>query len=286
VTYIYGLVCPVSGEIRYIGKSVRPQARFERHIRDAASQATYKDRWLTCLSAQGLRPSLRVICQIPDGVDWKDVERGYIAHGLRSGLRLTNTAAGGESFDWLDPVKYRKFLDKQSERMRANRSDPTWNERLLNAHRSESCLQKRRLTSKAAWEDPAYRAEQSERMKASWNDAESGSRRRSALASKESREKLSQSHKARLATEEGRQAHRARQSAVMASDSVRKKLSDAAKARWADPAKRAAVLAALTSEDALRKKGQKAKALWDDAEYRKKTVNAARQARERRGAPT
>ena len=47
---IYSLSCPISNEIRYIGKTVESlEKRFNRHISYAKKEKSYKANWINSL---------------------------------------------------------------------------------------------------------------------------------------------------------------------------------------------------------------------------------------------
>lgn len=95
VVYIYALHDPVSGELRYIGKTVDPRARLGQHIRGVdRGRATHVKLWVKGLLARGLQPLMRVV-EACCPVTWQDRERACIAEHRGAGARLTNTAAGG-----------------------------------------------------------------------------------------------------------------------------------------------------------------------------------------------
>jgi hypothetical protein len=101
--YIYALRCPITGEIRYIGQSNQPERRFGLHL-FAAQHRYYKHhacRWLQLLKDRNLEPTLEVLCRVPDGDDWRDYERRYIALARASGFKLTNQTIGGEGVEFV-----------------------------------------------------------------------------------------------------------------------------------------------------------------------------------------
>jgi len=57
---IYGLVCPVSKKIRYVGKSSNYKTRYKQHLADIGDE-TYKKMWISSLKSKGLIPELVIL---------------------------------------------------------------------------------------------------------------------------------------------------------------------------------------------------------------------------------
>lgn len=93
---IYALCCPLSGEIRYVGKTHgRLQKRLQGHLQER--QVCHKASWIKSLLATGLRPVIETIESIEnsDDTDWQHVERFWISYLRFIGCRLTNMEEGG-----------------------------------------------------------------------------------------------------------------------------------------------------------------------------------------------
>lgn len=97
VVYIYSLHDPLTEEVRYIGKAVNPRARLSQHLRAVnRGRETYFKSWIKVLLGRGLKPTMRIVetC-CPD--TWEERERAVIAEHRTKGVRLTNTALGGNA---------------------------------------------------------------------------------------------------------------------------------------------------------------------------------------------
>lgn len=95
--YIYGLYDPRTLELRYIGKTVNPEIRLEKHIQEAKSSLSHnphKDRWIRQLLSNNLKPTLIIIGKCTEN-NWQEVEKEYINTARERGIRLTNLADGG-----------------------------------------------------------------------------------------------------------------------------------------------------------------------------------------------
>lgn len=119
---IYGLVCPISSEIRYIGKTERSiTSRLYGHIADAKrSSSSHKTRWIRKCLAAGKKPSAFLLHEVAENERWQDVEREWIKRALDMGLPLTNQTAGGEGMEFVDQEakeRYRQSCSLTSRKM-------------------------------------------------------------------------------------------------------------------------------------------------------------------------
>ena len=74
VTYIYALIDPRTGEVRYVGKADDPDLRLAQHIAAARKgEATYKGRWIRKLLDLELKPSLEILEEVPIQ-DWEEAD--------------------------------------------------------------------------------------------------------------------------------------------------------------------------------------------------------------------
>lgn len=48
--FIYGLIDPITNQLRYVGKSINPKVRLRNHISERNLHDSYKDRWIKKLS--------------------------------------------------------------------------------------------------------------------------------------------------------------------------------------------------------------------------------------------
>ncbi len=102
--FIYALVDTRDDSIRYIGQSLKPEARAIRHVHDTTRNQrdgkylTIKERWLVSLLEAGLRPICRIIDSTQSKAEIDKAEVRWIAYyrALAPGV-LTNTSSGGAS---------------------------------------------------------------------------------------------------------------------------------------------------------------------------------------------
>lgn len=101
-SFIYGLKDPRTGDIRYIGKSIRPLERLENHINEPATKC-HRSNWLKELKRLGLRPDMVLLEMVVGEWPWQEAERFWIARGRALGWPLTNNTDGGDGVCGLPP---------------------------------------------------------------------------------------------------------------------------------------------------------------------------------------
>lgn len=97
--YIYALVDPESGLIRYIGKSERPAERLQNHMNERSN--CHRSHWLQSLKARGLRAEMLILERIDGSWPWQHSERRWIAYGKANGWPLVNNTNGGDGVNGL-----------------------------------------------------------------------------------------------------------------------------------------------------------------------------------------
>ena len=104
-TWIYGLVCPETGSVRYVGKGADPQARFVSHRSESAAQGVR--RWFSDLEAKGLQPALVLLERVADTESAFAAEREWIARFGRFGRLLNERPSVADigSPVWHTPTK-------------------------------------------------------------------------------------------------------------------------------------------------------------------------------------
>lgn len=97
-TFIYGLVDPRSGYVRYVGKSNNPKRRRHLHLNPSSLRPkTRKNRWIIGLLNAGKRPELILLEQVSDS-SWEEAEIRWIAYyrSIPQYPQLTNGTSGGD----------------------------------------------------------------------------------------------------------------------------------------------------------------------------------------------
>lgn len=166
VTYIYALKCPISGEIRYIGKANNPAKR--RHCHISAARLGHRDhhtaRWIRTLLTQSLAPVLQILLAVPDSEDWRDHERRIIDELRAQGCRLTNQTIGGEGVSLIEASDRERFRQAVKATWTPERlagwseiSKARWTPDMRRAS-----AERMRTQANTRWSDPDNRQKQSE----------------------------------------------------------------------------------------------------------------------------
>jgi hypothetical protein len=90
---IYGLLCPNTGEVRYIGKAKCAQKRFKQHLSEKRRKTPLYS-WIKSLFGLGKVPELTILENCTEE-EWRDAEIRLIELHKGSG-KLLNLAKGGD----------------------------------------------------------------------------------------------------------------------------------------------------------------------------------------------
>ena len=99
MVYIYGLVDPITKEIRYIGKTCNLRNRLRQHLAPCElKDKTHKVYWIKSLLRIKMKPTIATIETLDDHDDWSSRERYWISFYRSDSKNLTNCADGGEGY--------------------------------------------------------------------------------------------------------------------------------------------------------------------------------------------
>jgi hypothetical protein len=213
VARIYGLVCPVAGCVRYIGKATDPERRLAAHLSSARTGRTkyHHGRWLRKLLADGLSPSVVVLFTVHgDGMTWQQAERFFIASANAFGLPLTNATRGGEGLSLTNPDaalavstalrtawQREDVRAKHSAAMKASHADPAVQAKRAATrvvsdplrlaastlgHRTPESRARAGEHFRALWAQPEYQQRKAASSKAAWADPDKAAARRAAMS--------------------------------------------------------------------------------------------------------
>jgi hypothetical protein len=75
--YFYILKCPISNDVKYVGRSVNPEVRYRQHIYSGKNEG-HKDRkasWIKSLLNNGLKPIMEIIDKLEKYDNIEEVKR-------------------------------------------------------------------------------------------------------------------------------------------------------------------------------------------------------------------
>lgn len=94
---VYGLIDPITNELRYIGKSYNVQRRLSEHLEpNQLKLKTHKARWINSLFKKGLKPTFIILENNLNQKNVNEAECFYIEYYKFLGARLTNGTIGGD----------------------------------------------------------------------------------------------------------------------------------------------------------------------------------------------
>lgn len=90
--YIYSLNCPITGLVKYIGKTNNLKQRYWDHLKEKKNNL--KCAWIKSLKNKGLKPTIEEIDYIPES-EWQFWEQYYVSLFKSWGFELKNGNDGG-----------------------------------------------------------------------------------------------------------------------------------------------------------------------------------------------
>lgn len=93
MNYIYALICPISNQIRYVGKTNSIRVRYNAHLNDKSK--SHKSSWIKSLKMQGLKPKCIILDEIENDVSYW--EQYWISQCKCWNFDLVNHTLGGEN---------------------------------------------------------------------------------------------------------------------------------------------------------------------------------------------
>jgi hypothetical protein len=94
IARVYALTDPRTGEVRYIGMTVRTlKARLRDHLRDLRRE-DHRTRWIRSLIADGVRPEIKELEVVRVG-EREAAEQRWVSFYRVQGARLVNSTKGG-----------------------------------------------------------------------------------------------------------------------------------------------------------------------------------------------
>ncbi len=85
---IYGLFCPFTDNLHYIGKSTSYMTRPQQHLTESHSEKIQE--WVNHLKLFGYTPVIKILADCDDESKLKELESEYIAKHIKEGCYLLN----------------------------------------------------------------------------------------------------------------------------------------------------------------------------------------------------
>ena len=94
--FIYALIDPRDGAIRYVGWTIDLKRRLRDHTKPSAiTKRNYRANWIRSLREISMMPTMLML-QEGSGDGWQQAERRWISELRARGAQLTNTTDGGD----------------------------------------------------------------------------------------------------------------------------------------------------------------------------------------------
>lgn len=278
MTVIYLLRCPLTNDVRYVGKAKDANKRFQGHLKNAKNPKTQSHcaNWIRKVFAAGKLPLLEIIYQVPEGESWQVAESRLIAEYLAAGSPLTNMTSGGDGFHDVDPISVARRVASRKKTL----SDPVrranLNEILKASHQTEEFRTKIRKAIIASWQDPVKR----ERYLAGAKDPQVRERRSNSLKKvferDGHRERFSKKMKSIWSTPERKAEAKARAIKLHSNLEITARREASLKAAYQKPEVKARLAAAMAAvfkrPDVQAKFSVASKRRWQSEEYRSKIL--------------
>jgi hypothetical protein len=112
-TFIYSLTCPISGEVKYIGKADDVKRRLRQHVYQSKKSDGRKSVWIRELLSEGLKPIIGVLDEVSYD-DWGYWEDYWINQSKIWGFDLLNKMGGGHGYGKHNEETIEKIRKSQS----------------------------------------------------------------------------------------------------------------------------------------------------------------------------
>lgn len=107
-TTIYALFCPITEEMKYIGKANNIKSRLKSHLQDFRGVPADRVIWLGKLKRKKLKPEIEILSEV-DVEEWKFWEEFYIGYYKSLGIKLLQKRAGGNGLTYKNSQTFKKY---------------------------------------------------------------------------------------------------------------------------------------------------------------------------------
>lgn len=98
-TFIYALICPFEGNIKYIGKANNPIRRAKDHMFDIRGMTPEKIEWVGKMRKHKKKPILEILDEVLIE-EWEFWEGWWMAYFKSFGLKLINSNRAGNGLKY------------------------------------------------------------------------------------------------------------------------------------------------------------------------------------------
>ena len=149
VGWIYGIVNPITNELRYIGQTVNFNKRKSEHLYRAKTlkSSWYLYNWINSMLSDNIKPEFIIIDEVSiESLDYWEIF--YISYFKSIGCNLTNYASGGNSRGGYNHTQ--EFKDYLSNKYKGRKP---WNtgKKLSKEHKENIVKNHRKPKEFSAW---------------------------------------------------------------------------------------------------------------------------------------
>jgi hypothetical protein len=252
--FIYGLIDTRTGQLRYVGKSVNPRRRLEKHLRESRNgPRNHRECWLKGLQEAGFLPELFIIEEVL-AAEWIEAEQFWIAYFRFLGCDLVNATIGGDGLQNPPPEVRAKIAAGVGAAHHGKPKSPEHREKLAAIIRARALLPISEDT-RARMSTAAAQRRASEETRAKMSAIRTG--RKLPPRTEEFRRKLSEANRGKTASPETRAKQSAARKGRKFSPEHAAKIGEANRGRVVSAETRAKISAQnngrVMSEEARRK---------------------------------
>lgn len=106
--FVYYLRCPLTNEVKYVGATKNPKARYQQHINKLDRLLTKKRVWIEGLRARGTTPILEIVEECEGAEAGREREQYHVTLHQGTTLNIHNPAKGAKSNNGAYPTRYGK----------------------------------------------------------------------------------------------------------------------------------------------------------------------------------
>lgn len=203
--YIYGLICPLGQEIRYVGKTINLKSRLKNHLFNVNhSNGPHRKNWIKKLLSKNIFPVLTVL-EISNNENWAEREKYWIRYLKNKGNNLTNISIGGRGITTGRPLSEEtKKKIGDANRGRRHTEETKKKIRAKNIGRILTLVQRKKLSESLKKADHSWKigCKLSEEHKSNISVALKGKKK--PLRSKEHAAKIAAANKGRVPPNKGK----------------------------------------------------------------------------------